>query len=147
FEAQAMSRGWAATILTSSTATLFVLFAAATGTELVSTRFGVCNRIVFRLRAQRYNRRNRAWRLAKTESKSGRTSLSASTKSCPDHRPPFAPESGSICPVSYAYRMQSVGSLPIPLGWAEGRSSKNERAASWHEHFARTQCWSSSIQV
>src|SRR5271166_2062885 len=30
----------AATILTSSTATLFVLFAAATGTELVSTRFG-----------------------------------------------------------------------------------------------------------
>src|ERR1700751_1993031 len=64
------------------------------------------------------------------ESKSGRTSLSASTKSCPDHRPPFAPESGSICPLSYAYRMQRVGSLPIPLGWAEGRSSKNERAAS-----------------
>jgi hypothetical protein len=31
---------YAATILTSSTATLFVLFAAATGTELVSTRFG-----------------------------------------------------------------------------------------------------------
>src|SRR5271166_842254 len=60
---------------------------------------GACNRIVFRLRARRYNRRNRAWRLAKTESKFGRTSLSASTKSCPDHRPPFAPESGSICPV------------------------------------------------
>ena len=43
---------------------------------------------------------------------------------------PFAPESGSICPVSYAYRMQSVGSLAIPLCWAEWRSSKNERAAS-----------------
>src|SRR5208337_2359834 len=38
---------------------------------------GACNRIVFRLRARRYNRRNRAWRLAKTGSKSGRTSLSA----------------------------------------------------------------------
>ena len=91
---------------------------------------GACNRIVFRLRARRYNRRNRAWRLAKTESKFGRTSLSASTKSCPDHRPSFAPESGSICPVSYEYRMQRVGSLAIPLCWAEWRSSKNERAAS-----------------
>jgi len=91
---------------------------------------GACNRIVFRLRARRYKRRNRAWRLAKTVSKSGRTSLSASTKSCPDHRPSFAPESGSICPVSYAYRMQRVGSLAIPLCWAEWRSSKNERAAS-----------------
>src|SRR6266446_8599802 len=93
-------------------------------------RFDPCNRIVFRLRARRYNRRNRAWRLAKTESKFGRTSISASTKSCPDHRPSFAPESGSICPVSYAYRMQRVGSLAIPLCWAEWRSSKNERAAS-----------------
>ena len=33
------SRHRAATILTSNTATLFVLFAASTGTELVSTRF------------------------------------------------------------------------------------------------------------
>ena len=90
---------------------------------------GACNRIVFRLRARRYNRRNRAWRLAKTEFKSGRTSLSASTKSCLDPLR-FAPESGSICPVSYAYRMQRVGSLPTSLYWAEGRSSKNERAAS-----------------
>src|SRR6516164_509277 len=72
---------------------------------------GACNRIVFRLRARRYNRFNRAWRLAKTGSKSGRTSFSASTKSCRDYRPSFAPESDSICPVSYAYRMQRVGSV------------------------------------
>jgi len=42
----------AATIWASGTATLFVLFAAATGTALVSTRFA-WHRIGFRLRARR----------------------------------------------------------------------------------------------
>ena len=67
----------AVTIRASSTATLFILFATAAGTAFVSTGSGACNRIVFRLRARRYNRLNGAWRLAKTGSK---VSVLASTR-------------------------------------------------------------------
>src|SRR6516225_4832938 len=100
-----------ATIWTSSTATLFILFAAGTRTAFVSTKFGCLQPDCLPAEGAAIQSPQQSLALGKTGSKSGRTSFSASTKSCRDYRPSFAPESDSICPVSYAYRMQRVGSV------------------------------------
>src|SRR6516162_2500085 len=121
----------AATIWASSTATLFILFAAATRTEFVSTKFGClqpdclpaegAGDTIASKELGAWPRRdlNPVGLLLAHRRNPARTTV---------HPLPLK----AIRFVQYRTRTECRGSarLPTPLCWVEGRSSKNERAAS-----------------